>query len=101
MVDAVVGFAATPAQDSHAVDDDVDAFEQRIPRIGRRHPLEPYPAALAALRVSRQAVGSALGSPGADHDRVSTVDQRRDDMPSEEPRSAQHQDAHDFPLFLS
>jgi hypothetical protein len=90
VVHALVGFRAALPQDADRVDHGIDAAEQRLPRSGRRQPLEVGLAPLAAAEEYRQAARCARGAPGADDDRVTALRQGCGDMPSDESCAAEH-----------
>jgi hypothetical protein len=98
-MDAVIGDATTRTQYSDAVDDDIDAGERRVLAFRRAHSLEAHTAPFAGhcRRIGRP---QAARIAGADHWRMTVVEQRCYDVPPERTRAAQHQHLHLFPLFL-
>ena len=89
----LVSFRAALAQDADAIDDDVDAGQQRTPWISTQHLLEARDAAFASMRLHRKTTRGALGCrlPITTRD---AREPRRDRITANESRSAEHENVH-------
>lgn len=91
-----VRFGATLTQDANAVQYHVHLCEHGLPGIGIQQLLESHSAAFAAMRLQRQATPDTFRVAAADDDLMLAGKQRRNSVASNEPRAAQHQNAHSF-----
>ena len=92
----LVCLGTTLTQYANAVQDNVHFCEHRLPGIGIQQLVESHSAALTAMRLQRQAMSDTFRVTAANDDVMLACKQRRNGVTSNEPRAAQHENAHSF-----